>query len=105
MTELKSESGLELMNRFLAPCPERRISAEAALKHPFFEEEPRPAPPNSFPTWPSKNENRSDIPLNPPSGLSAPRAPPASMDADRARLLEDFNINAHSVGNTDFSLK
>ncbi|KAI6173268.1 putative serine/threonine-protein kinase [Aphelenchoides besseyi] len=62
MVDLKSELGLELMNRFLAPCPERRISAESALKHPFFDEEPKAAALDSFPTFPAKSENKT-LPL------------------------------------------
>ncbi|KAI6232144.1 putative serine/threonine-protein kinase [Aphelenchoides besseyi] len=59
MGDLKSELGLELMNRFLAPCPERRISAEAALKHEFFNEPPKAAALDSFPTFPAKSENKN----------------------------------------------
>lgn len=36
----------------LAERPTHRITAEAALKHEFFDEEPRPIHPSYFPTWP-----------------------------------------------------
>ena len=38
--------------------PEKRITAEEALKHPFFNEVPIPVDPSMFPTWPSKSELR-----------------------------------------------
>lgn len=32
------ESGFALLNRFLTYCPEKRITAEEALEHPFFDD-------------------------------------------------------------------
>lgn len=68
-----SAKGLDLINRFLAYCPERRITAEEALKHEFFTEAPKPLDPSMFPTWPAKSEqglsktHKSKSP-KPPSG-------------------------------------
>ena len=68
-----SSKGLDLINRFLAYCPERRITAEEALKHEFFTEAPKPIDPSMFPTWPAKSEQglnktqKSKSP-KPPSG-------------------------------------
>lgn len=47
-------SGLDLANRLLALCPEKRITANNALEHRFFTEAPLPIDPSLFPTWPSK---------------------------------------------------
>ena len=47
-------NGLDLATRLLALCPEKRITAEKALSHPFFTEAPLPIDPSLFPTWPSK---------------------------------------------------
>ncbi|KAJ3284671.1 Cyclin-dependent kinase 11A [Borealophlyctis nickersoniae] len=50
-----TESGLNLMSRLLTLDPEKRITAEEALKHPYFTESPLPKDPSLFPTWPSKS--------------------------------------------------
>lgn len=39
-----SECGLDLLQKLLAYDPEARISAAEALQHPWFAEEPLPAP-------------------------------------------------------------
>ncbi len=44
-----SRSALDLLLRMLTPCPERRITAEEALAHSFFVEEPLPTPPTQLP--------------------------------------------------------
>ena len=49
-----SSTGFDLINRLLAYCPEKRITAEKALAHQWFKEKPLPIDPNLFPTWPSK---------------------------------------------------
>ncbi|UYV81713.1 CDK11B, partial [Cordylochernes scorpioides] len=61
--------GFDLLNKFLTYCPTKRISAEQALKHEFFQEAPRPTDPSMFPTWPAKSEqsHRTQSP-KPPSG-------------------------------------
>jgi len=45
---------LDLLNRMLCYDPKKRITAEEALKHDFFQEFPPPKHPSLFPTWPSK---------------------------------------------------
>jgi len=49
-----SEKGLDLMSKLLTYDPEKRITAEEALKHPYFKESPLPKDPSMFPTFPSK---------------------------------------------------
>ena len=53
---LFSGKGFNLMNGLLTYCPEKRMTAETALNHDFFEETPLPTPPSMFPTWPAKSE-------------------------------------------------
>ncbi|RKP06153.1 kinase-like domain-containing protein, partial [Thamnocephalis sphaerospora] len=47
-------SGIDLLSRLLAYDPAQRITAEEALKHPYFSEHPPPQHPDLFPSWPSK---------------------------------------------------
>ncbi|KAG0201568.1 hypothetical protein BGX28_005658 [Mortierella sp. GBA30] len=51
-----TENGLDLMSKMLTYDPVKRITAEDALKHPYFSEAPPPKHPSMFPTWPSKGE-------------------------------------------------
>lgn len=51
-----SPAGLDLMKRLLCYDPQRRITAQTALGHPFFQEAPLPKDPSVFPTWPSRSE-------------------------------------------------
>ncbi|XP_043917691.1 cyclin-dependent kinase 11A [Protopterus annectens] len=55
---LLSDQGFDLMNKFLTYCPAKRISAEEALKHEYFQETPLPIDPSMFPTWPAKSEQQ-----------------------------------------------
>jgi serine/threonine protein kinase len=50
-----SASGLDLLNQFLTYDPARRISAAAALHHPYFDESPKAKPSNEMPTFPQFN--------------------------------------------------
>ncbi|CAF0867455.1 unnamed protein product [Adineta ricciae] len=56
-----SEKGFDLLNKFLTYDPSKRISALAALKHDYFEESPRLIDPSMFPTWPSRNEEKTKV--------------------------------------------
>jgi len=38
-----SGKGFQLLEKLLSPCPDLRYSAEIALRHPYFQEEPVPA--------------------------------------------------------------
>ena len=48
-----STLGFDLLSRLLAYDPSKRISAADALKHPWFEENPRPKPTALMPTFPA----------------------------------------------------
>ncbi|CAB4438662.1 unnamed protein product [Rhizophagus irregularis] len=49
-----TENGFDLIAKLLTYDPSKRITAEEALKHPYFTESPLPKDPEMFPTWPSK---------------------------------------------------
>lgn len=48
-----SVSGIDLLNKLLTYDPSQRISARAALRHPFFSEHPLPKAQEFMPTFPS----------------------------------------------------
>ncbi|KAJ3020234.1 hypothetical protein HKX48_001122 [Thoreauomyces humboldtii] len=49
-----TENGLDLLQKLLTYDPEKRITAEEALRHPYFTDAPLPKDPALFPTFPSK---------------------------------------------------
>jgi cell division cycle 2-like protein len=51
---LLTVAGVELIGRLLALDPKQRLSAEEALGHQFFKEDPKPKSEEMFPTFPSK---------------------------------------------------
>lgn len=70
-----TDSGFDLLMRLLTYDPARRISAEDALKHKYFDESPLPTDISLFPTWPAKSEgNSKKLPDNEPKAPEAGRA-------------------------------
>lgn len=51
-----SDCGLDLLQRLMTYDPAKRISAEEALKHPWFQEAPRCATQAEMPVFPALNE-------------------------------------------------
>lgn len=51
-----SDLGLDLMQKMMVYDPSKRITAEEALRHPWFREEPLPATIEEMPQFPSLNE-------------------------------------------------
>ncbi|KAF9906737.1 hypothetical protein EC991_000330 [Linnemannia zychae] len=89
-----TENGLDLMSKMLTYDPARRITAEDALKHPYFSEAPPPKHPSMFPTWPSKGEKTAKKNASP----SAPQAVHGhGQDEDEAGGLFNF-ANQESTG-------
>ncbi|KAK1326901.1 Cyclin-dependent kinase G-2 [Acorus calamus] len=50
-----SEAGFDLLNKLLTFDPEKRITADAALKHEWFREVPLPKSKDFMPTFPAQN--------------------------------------------------
>jgi len=48
-----SDAGFRLLNNMLAYCPEKRITAAAALKHQYFKESPLPSLNSEMPAFPN----------------------------------------------------
>ncbi|GAA5835105.1 hypothetical protein JCM11251_000165 [Rhodosporidiobolus azoricus] len=62
-----SSLGLDLMQKLLTYDPAQRITAEEALKHPYFEENPLPKDPSLFNSFPSVASGEKKTTLASPS--------------------------------------
>ena len=91
------KSGFDLINRFLTYCPERRITADEALRHEFFTESPLPVDPAMFPTWPAKSEGgqhrKAPSPKAPSGGKQFQRN---QLDVDEDRLMPNTKSSTSS---------
>ncbi|XP_054085651.1 serine/threonine-protein kinase PITSLRE isoform X5 [Zeugodacus cucurbitae] len=69
-----TDLGIDMLQGLLTYDPKKRLTAEAALKHNYFNELPLPIDPSMFPTWPAKSELGARKALasspKPPSGGS-----------------------------------
>uniref|UniRef100_A0A2H1WGK5 cyclin-dependent kinase n=1 Tax=Spodoptera frugiperda TaxID=7108 RepID=A0A2H1WGK5_SPOFR len=102
--DLLSETGLSLLQGFLTYNPARRVTADAALDHAYFKEQPVAIEPAMFPTWPAKSEGnrRSTHSPRPPAGGAA-YAQFARADTDEAL---GFQLHQRSLNVAPgFSLK
>ncbi|KAH8042148.1 hypothetical protein HPB51_021232 [Rhipicephalus microplus] len=109
-----SNLGFDLINKFLTYYPQRRITAEDALKHEFFNETPVPVDPSMFPTWPAKSElghRKAQSPKPPSGGKQFAKQLVSWGEGDDEGLLAaaGFHMNIPSKGSsakgTGFSLK
>lgn len=55
------DHGFNLLNRLLAFDPRKRLSAKAALEHPWFQELPLPCEKALMPTYPTKKDGGSEL--------------------------------------------
>jgi len=97
-----TDKGFNILNRFLTYDPKRRITAEEALVHEYFEESPLPVDPSMFPTWPAKSElgHRAVRKHN-----ASPKAPEGGGAASKV-ANEDQSIGFHMPAATKgFSAK
>ena len=53
-----SDKGFKMLERLLAYNPAKRLTAEDALAHPWFDEEPAPKDKALMPTFPSKADRK-----------------------------------------------
>ncbi|XP_052737607.1 cyclin-dependent kinase 11B isoform X1 [Bicyclus anynana] len=103
-SDLLSEAGHALLQGFLTYNPARRFTADGALDHPYFKEQPVAIEPAMFPTWPAKSEGgrRTTHSPKPPAGGGA-YAQYARTDTDEAL---GFHVQSRSVNVAPgFSLK
>ncbi|EKM60944.1 uncharacterized protein PHACADRAFT_85120 [Phanerochaete carnosa HHB-10118-sp] len=77
-------AGLDLLSQLLTYDPEQRITAEEALKHPYFSESPYPKHPDLFGSFPSAaaGEKRQKL-------YKSPSAPARAADY---KLLTEFDM-------------
>ncbi|KAF8933901.1 hypothetical protein BGZ58_006052 [Dissophora ornata] len=93
-----TENGLDLMSKMLTYNPEKRITAEEALQHPYFTEAPPPKHPSMFPTWPSKSERTA-------KRNASPTAPQAAHGHDQDEEEVGGLFNFANQESTGFRLK
>ncbi|KAK6030331.1 kinase domain protein [Ostertagia ostertagi] len=96
-----NESGFKLLNRFLTYDPKRRITAEEALNDKWFTEDPKPTPPEMFPTFPAKSEQHRA----PPPKADKVNKKAEIINPERAKLLADLKVRPDQVTSGSFSLK
>ena len=88
-----------LFYRFLTYNPSKRLPAEQALKHAFFQETPLPIDSSVFPTWPARSEGLIKTKSLPQD--SEPRAPSAGKAYEKLMAEDGFVLQAPA----GFSLK
>ncbi|CAL1532606.1 unnamed protein product [Lymnaea stagnalis] len=103
-----TDLGFDLLNRFFAYDPEKRITAEEALDHDYFQESPLPVDPSMFPTWPARSEQTRKH-TNSPKPPSGGKAYQKLMDDEENFAAGGFHMPSAAKGASaqgmGFSLK
>ncbi|KAF3288302.1 Serine/threonine-protein kinase ppk23 [Orbilia oligospora] len=84
---LLTTNGVSLLSSLLSLDPSKRITAEEALKHPYFRDDPKPKSEAMFPTFPSKAGQEKRRRLNSPS---------APMRGDAPQLFGEVGLAGRS---------
>uniref|UniRef100_A0A0N5A2B3 cyclin-dependent kinase n=1 Tax=Parastrongyloides trichosuri TaxID=131310 RepID=A0A0N5A2B3_PARTI len=97
-----TDKGYKLLNRFLTYDPLKRITAEEALKHEWFDETPYAVFPGDMPTWPAKSE-LSRVPKE--SKKKDARSIKTNRTSEELALLKGLNVNPNNVKSSGFALR
>ncbi|XP_063931842.1 cyclin-dependent kinase 11B-like isoform X2 [Zophobas morio] len=101
--QMLNDLGLNFLLNFLSYDPHQRVTAEEALKHPFFNEFPPPIDPSQFPKWPAKSEANHKRAAAP-----SPKAPSGGGEYKKLGDEDGFRIGVETevsrIG-AGFSLK
>jgi cell division cycle 2-like protein len=101
--QMLSDLGLNFLLNFLTFDPHQRITADEALKHPYFNEFPSPIDPSMFPKWPSKSE-----PGQKRASEASPKAPSGGGEYKKLGDEDGFRIGLETDNSrigAGFSLK
>ncbi|KAL5518749.1 hypothetical protein ACEPAH_432 [Sanghuangporus vaninii] len=77
-------AGIDLLSRLLTYDPDKRITAEEALQHPYFSESPPPKHPDLFSSFPSVAAGEKP--------RKKPDSPPAPHGAAKYQLLTEIDL-------------
>ncbi|KAI8809110.1 kinase-like domain-containing protein, partial [Cladochytrium replicatum] len=95
-----TDNGRDLLLKLLTYDPTQRITAEAAMHHPYFSESPLPIHPSLFPTFPSKSSGEKQIMMLSPS---APRRGENENFPDNEEFVQtEEDIRKALLGHDDF---
>lgn len=104
-----SDTGFDLLNRFLTYDPQRRSDAKTALEHKYFLESPLPVDPSMFPTWPARSEQTGRKHASSPKPPSGGKAYAMLMDDEENLTAGGFHMSTSMKGasaqGTGFQLK
>uniref|UniRef100_A0A914EAY7 cyclin-dependent kinase n=2 Tax=Acrobeloides nanus TaxID=290746 RepID=A0A914EAY7_9BILA len=101
-SDVISDKGFKLLNRFLTYNPETRISASEALANEWFSEDPQPTPRENFPTWPAKSEQNK---APPPKMTDEPDLVLPKQSAEQIRLMKELKVDPRKASAGGFALR
>ncbi|KAF7125043.1 hypothetical protein RHSIM_Rhsim12G0029600 [Rhododendron simsii] len=90
-----SDAGFDLLNKLLTYDPEKRITAEDALKHEWFREVPLPKSKEFMPTFPAQHEHDRR--------LRRMRKSPDPLEEQRRKELQQGELGTGGLFGCEFS--